>query len=400
MPLERLHPDSSDDAELAFHWHRYQAVAPALAGRDVLDVGTGGGYGAEVLAQSAHTVVAVDVDPSAVAQAEERYRKDNLKFFTASALRLPFGDGTFDAVVAFELVEHLPRAQHPLAVAEWKRVLKPSGVLVLSTPDHDRMREFPDNPYHLGELTEAELRGLLAQHFATVHLYYQELNAASIIWKPGWEPGADPARDPTRSGISARGFAVRRADDGVQPVPVGHDTHLTLLAVAADDPSAADPIQPSGFLVEASRRLLKRLWSRVDGLTDAVDAAQRQDRAQQQRIEEAARTAAWLREENQALWQQNRVLAEDTLAATQTIAALTARVAELEQAQDRWGQEHEELARVTERLAVIEGSRGWRLVHRYWQALDAGTTWTPALRAARRVVLGRRAQPPRERDPQ
>lgn len=396
MPLERLHPDSSDDAELAFHWHRYQAVAPALAGGDVLDVGTGGGYGAEVLAQSAHRVVAVDVDPSAVAQAEERYRKDNLKFFTASALLLPFGDDTFDAVVAFELLEHLPREQHPIALAEWKRVLKPSGVVVLSTPDHDRMREFPDNPYHLGELTEAELRGLLAQHFATVHLYYQELNAASIIWGPG----GHPARDPTRSGTSGRGFALRRSDDGVQPVPVGHDTHLTLLAVAADDPSAADTIQPTGFLVESSRRLLKRLWSRVDGLTDAVDAARRQDQAQQQRVEEAARTAAWLREENQALWQQNRVLARETLAATETIAALTARVAELEQAQDGWGQDHQELARLTERLGVIEGSRGWRLVNRYWRALDAGTTWTPALRAARRVVLGRRAKPPSERDPQ
>ncbi len=392
MALERLHPDSSDDAELAFHWHRYQAVAPALAGRDVLDVGTGGGYGAEVLARSAHTVVAVDVNPLAVAQAEERYRRGNLKFFTASALRLPFGDNTFDAVVAFELLEHLGREQHQTALEEWKRVLKPSGVLVLSTPDHDRMREFPDNPYHVGELTEAEVRALLARQFATVRLYYQELNAASIIW--------EGAQDPSRDGTAARGFGLELSDEGARPVPVGHDTHLTLLAVAADDPSTADALEPSGFLVESSRRLLKNLWSRVDGLTQAAEEARLAGEAQQERLEEAFRTEAWLREENQALWHQNRVLADDSRDRTEKIAALAARVAALEQAQDGWQREHQELVRVTERLKVIEASRGWRLVNRYWRALDAGTAWTPALRAARRVVLGRRAKPPGEQEPQ
>ncbi len=391
MPLERLHPDSSDDAELVFHWHRYQAVAPALAGWDVLDVGTGEGYGAQVLARSARTVVAVDVNSRAVAQAEERYREGNLKFFTASAGRLPFGENTFDAVVAFELLEHLPRDQHPTALAEWKRVLKPTGVLVLSTPDHDRMREFPDNPYHLGELTEAELRALLAQQFATVRLYYQELNAASIIW--------DGARDPSRGG-TARGFGLELSDEGARPVPVGHDTHLTLLAVAADDPSAADAVEPSGFLVESSRRLLKNLWSRVDGLTEAIDAARLRDQAQQERLQEAARTEAWLRDENQALWHQNRVLVDDSRDRAENIATLTTRVADLEQAQDGWRQEHQELVRVTERLRVIEASRGWRLVNRYWRALEAGKAWTPALRCARRVLLGRRAKPPAEHEPQ
>lgn len=395
MPLERLPPDSSDDAELAFHWHRYQAVALALAGWNVLDVGAGEGYGAQVLARSAQSVTAVDSDPQAVAQAEGRYREGNLKFFTASALTLPFGDGTFDAVVAFELLEHLPREQHQAALAEWKRVLKPAGVLVLSTPDRNRMREFPDNPYHLGEVTEAELGALLAQHFATVHLYYQELNAASIIWGPV----GDRARDPSRGGAAAKGFGLAVSDGGVQPASVGHETHLTLLAVAADDPSAADTIQPSGFLAESSRRLLKRLWARVDGLTAAVDAARIQDAAHQERLEEAARAAAWLREENQALWQQNRILAEESLDRAAQVAALTARVGDLEQAQDGWRQEHQELARVTERLAVIEASRGWRLVNRYWRALDAGTTWTPALRAARRMMLGRRAKPPAHQEP-
>ncbi len=368
MPLEeRLHPDSSDDAELAFHWHRYQAAAAQLAGRDVLDVGSGEGYGAAVLARTARSVAAVDVDAPSIERARGRYPDDSLKFFAASAAALPFADASFDAVVAFELLEHLPRSDHAAALSEWKRVLRPGGVVLVSTPDRERMREFPANPFHVGELSAPELEQLLAQHFAHAQVYFQELSAGSVIWNP---------QSKRAGGTPMTGFGLAWGEAGALPAPVGHTTHLSLVAVAADSAPAAAAIALEGFLAESERRLLSRLWARVDQLAAASAAAER--------------AAAWATEESQALWQQNRLLADEALAASKQVAALQEELARLEGERGDWQREHEELGRVSARLAIIEASRGWRLVSRYWRVLDEGRGVAPALKLARRVVLGRR----------
>jgi SAM-dependent methyltransferase len=60
------------------------------------------------------------------------------RFGAACVLRaggeaLPFADSTFDAVVLADVIEHIPRAE--LAVAEFARVLRPGGRLVMATPD-------------------------------------------------------------------------------------------------------------------------------------------------------------------------------------------------------------------------------------------------------------------------
>lgn len=369
MPLEeRLHPGSSDDAELALHWHRYQAAAAELAGRAVLDVGTGEGYGAQVLARTARSVAAVDLDAPSIEQARVRYPDANLKFCVAAATALPFADGSFDAVVAFELLEHLPRADHAAALREWKRVLAPAGVLLLSTPDGERMREFPPNPFHVGELAAPELEALLGQHFAHWRLYGQELNAASVIWDP---------RATAAHGQPMTGFGLALGEAEAAPAPVGHTTRRGLVAVAGDRAEAVAAVALEGFWVESRRRLLSRLWARV---------------------EEAEAAAAAATEERAALWQQNQVLAERVLGLADEAAALTAEVAQLSAAHARGQAEREQLeqtlARLSARLALIEASRGWRLVSRYWRTLDEGRGLAPALKLARRVVLGRRAKLP------
>src|SRR5207248_3097982 len=62
------------------------------------------------------------------------FSEHNVKFVKASATDLPFSDETFDAVVMWEVLEHLPNGTEARAIAELSRVLRPGGRLFLSTP--------------------------------------------------------------------------------------------------------------------------------------------------------------------------------------------------------------------------------------------------------------------------
>ena len=74
------------------HWHRYHFAARWAAGKRVLDVACGEGYGSAFLARSAAYVAGVDVSPQAIAHAERTYAKPGVvEFVQASCTRLPCG---------------------------------------------------------------------------------------------------------------------------------------------------------------------------------------------------------------------------------------------------------------------------------------------------------------------
>ena len=112
------------------HWHRYAFARRFVAGRRTLDVACGEGYGSALLAGVAASVVGVDVAADVVAHASRRYRdRANLRFEAGSAAKLPLADGSVDAVVSFETIEHLPREDQPRMIAEIARVLTDDGML-------------------------------------------------------------------------------------------------------------------------------------------------------------------------------------------------------------------------------------------------------------------------------
>jgi SAM-dependent methyltransferase len=95
-----------------------------------------------------------------VAHVRARYRRVDVRHGNLAALPLP--DGSVDVVVNFQVIEHL--WDQPQFVAECLRVLRPSGLLLMSTPNRVTFtpgRDTPINPFHTRELNAAELTELL-----------------------------------------------------------------------------------------------------------------------------------------------------------------------------------------------------------------------------------------------
>jgi len=115
------------------HYHRYAVVLDAAKKKDVLDVACGEGYGSFLLAGVARSVVGVDISKEAVQHASATYKMPNLTFHLGNAAKLNFCDASFDIVISFETIEHL--AEQAQMLAEIRRVLRPEGVLVISSPN-------------------------------------------------------------------------------------------------------------------------------------------------------------------------------------------------------------------------------------------------------------------------
>ncbi|MDT5221861.1 MAG: hypothetical protein QOF15_3966 [Mycobacterium sp.] len=153
------------DLDIENYWFRrhevvYERLAPRCAGREVLEAGCGEGYGADLIAGVARRVVAVDYDESAVAHVRSRYPR--VEVTRANLTELPLPDSSVDVVVNFQVIEHLwDQGQF---IRECARVLRPSGLLMISTPNRITFspgRDTPINPFHTRELNADELTELL-----------------------------------------------------------------------------------------------------------------------------------------------------------------------------------------------------------------------------------------------
>ena len=166
------------------HWHRYAFARRLVGGRRVADVACGEGYGSALLATAAASVVGVDLDAAAIAHATAAYAGPVVRFVAGSATALPLADGSVDAVVSFETIEHLPADAQPAMLAEFARVLAPGGILVLSSPNRPEYSDRRDyrNPFHLHELDRAELVALLDPVFPARRWFRQRRYVGSVLW--------------------------------------------------------------------------------------------------------------------------------------------------------------------------------------------------------------------------
>jgi SAM-dependent methyltransferase len=147
------------------YWFRrhevvYERLMDRCANRDVLEAGSGEGYGADLIADVARSVIGLDYDDSAVAHVRARYPRIDMR--KGNLAELPLPDASVDVVVNFQVIEHLWNQGQ--FVDECARVLRPSGTLLMSTPNRITFspgRDTPINPFHTRELNAAELTELL-----------------------------------------------------------------------------------------------------------------------------------------------------------------------------------------------------------------------------------------------
>jgi ubiquinone/menaquinone biosynthesis C-methylase UbiE len=203
------------------HYLRYLFARQFCTGKDVLDVASGEGYGSSLLAQSARYVHGLDVDQRAVDFAQSHYGASNIEFRRGDARRLPYDDSSFDVVISFETLEHIE--EHDAFLKEIKRVLRPLGLFVLSSPDREvYLQSEKANPFHLKELSAVEFRSLISAHFANARFGAQRSITGALLL-----PESIEAVGPVESfAIQGGGYVKRSA---------GLAEASYLLAIASDE---------------------------------------------------------------------------------------------------------------------------------------------------------------------
>lgn len=169
--VERIDPKTAPAGIMAIHLVRYFFAKDYCAGKTVLDIACGAGYGTAELAPVAKEVIGGDIDDGAIAYARANYKADNLEFKKLDAQDISLPDKQFDTVVSFETIEHLPDIEAYLR--QISRVLVNDGYFIVSTPRVKRTTRRPNNPHHMIEFSEGDFKNLLYRFFKKVELYGQ-----------------------------------------------------------------------------------------------------------------------------------------------------------------------------------------------------------------------------------
>jgi ubiquinone/menaquinone biosynthesis C-methylase UbiE len=164
------------------HLHRYALCLEFVGGKDVLDIASGEGYGAALLASIAKSVTGVDIDPASVEHARHVYYSPKLNFVAGNCDSVPLPDASFDVVTSFETIEH--HDKHEEMLDEIKRLLRPGGTLIMSSPNRLTYSDEPSykNPFHVKELYFDEFYELLQRRFKSIRMFGQRLAAGSFVF--------------------------------------------------------------------------------------------------------------------------------------------------------------------------------------------------------------------------
>ncbi len=169
---ERMIPEGAAVDTFWEHIYRYRFATRYAPGRAVLDVACGEGYGsAALLKAGARSLVGVDADAVTCDYAHRKYGIDARQ---GDAAALPFPADSFDLIVSFETIEHVPEPTKFLD--ECARVLRPGGRLVISTPNvtvYNPGNDPSHNPFHCSEMTEADFRSAISARFRLARVFSQ-----------------------------------------------------------------------------------------------------------------------------------------------------------------------------------------------------------------------------------
>ena len=167
---ERLVPQKNNRYWYLEHRARYEFCKSFVSNKLVLDAGCGEGYGSSLLSEVAKIVEAIDINKNAIADAQAKYKRANLRFKVMDCRALTFKDSFFDVVCSFEVLEHIKQPQR--YISEIHRVLKKGGLFILSTPNIERNPLVGTNPYHVKEYSLKEFKEVLGAFFGNRIEFY------------------------------------------------------------------------------------------------------------------------------------------------------------------------------------------------------------------------------------
>jgi len=150
----------------------YRHCLSLVKDRAVLDCGCGEGYGASLLASRARSVMGIDRAASVIKRARMVYAANNISFSVENLEKgWSLNNASYDIATSFQVIEHLKQSTNMLH--SMKRVLRPSGFAIISTPNRLTFSPTGDilDPYHVQEYDQQEYADLLTKVFPQVHMY-------------------------------------------------------------------------------------------------------------------------------------------------------------------------------------------------------------------------------------
>ncbi len=280
---ERVIPGEVDPDLWNEHVARYFFAARMAPGRRVLDAGCGSGYGADVLARTARVVLGIDISDDAIDYAQTHYHAAHVRFERASCLEIPAPDGSFDLVVAFEIIEHLSDWRGFLR--EVRRVLAPEGQFLVSTPNQlyyaEARAQLGPNPFHVHEFEYGEFQRELEAVFPRVMLFLEN-HTDAIVFAPAGVGG------PVDSRLEEGGANPEEAHFFLAVCGISGETTIPAFTYV---PRAANMLRERERHIDVLESQLRERIARVVGLQDELVKEQAKARARIDQLETELRDA-------------------------------------------------------------------------------------------------------------
>ncbi|MFA5793899.1 MAG: glycosyltransferase [Candidatus Brocadiia bacterium] len=316
------------------HLHRYGFAGEFVKDKKVLDVGCGEGYGSFFLAQTAKSVIGIDIDKAAINHALKKYRQENLKFKIGDVRDIPLkGKNLFDVIVCYEVLEHIK--EQAKLLKEVKRLLKDDGLFIVSTPNkpvYSNKRNYR-NSFHKKELDINEFSGLMKKYFKNASFLGQRIFPSSNIWDL-----KGSYRDWQELSLKSSGKELKYAS-------VKRKEPFYFIAVASN---GKVDIKYNSYLVDTSFRLFAEKDNLISSQNSQIEELSKWGKSLDEQIKQYEKRIVELQNEVQKIGKWGKSLEsegeeKDTLLAAQQV--------EIEKL-GKWGQELDAGSKERDKLLV------------------------------------------------
>lgn len=382
---ERVIPGQVDLNLWNEHIARYAFAARLSRNKRVLDAGCGTGYGSANLSSYANAVCGIDLGAEAIQYATQNFSRSNVHWARGSCTKLPFRNGCFDLVIAFEVIEHLENWRGLLIEA--RRVLTPGGQFIVSTPNksfyaESRAASGP-NPFHTHEFEFEEFRAALREVFPHVSLFLED-HTEGILFKS----------------VSSRGSADVRLE-GAEPDPNQSNFFIAVCATMPQTGSPTFVYLPSSANLLKERgehivRLERELAMKNEWLDQARNEHQQLVQLHTKQTAELQASNRWAEQLNEELGvaaeritQLQKELLHEQHAALQVAQGYADKVAELEAdvaAKAKWAIETEARLSAELQAKCDELARCVEILHQSEQLTEERTQWAMRLDQDRQIL--------------